>query len=113
MMCQEGALQYAILMKTGRLDTQIAKEFDFMHSRVQSDGSIYNIGPESYDTVQVEYGYILSCFALGYMYFDGKNQTLANRCYNDTVKVYGYTKSQWQTPAIRRITVQPPQSLCL
>ena len=94
---QQGALYYSINKAQNgwnieSLDTQIQQEFDYIHSQINANGTITGMGSEP----QYCYGVALSNLALGYLYYKVSNPTLALRCYNDMVLVYGYVKSQWQ-----------------
>ena len=99
MIMQEGALYYSMLRAQNgwtieSLDSEMQQEFDYVHANLNPDGTVIGGGAGQY-----EYGVILSNLALGYLYFKVSQPTLAARCYSDMVAVYGYVKSQWQSPA--------------
>jgi hypothetical protein len=94
---QEGALYYSITRAQNgwgieSLDSEIENEFNYIHLRLNPDGTINAIGSEP----QYCYGILLSNLALGYMYFQTSNPTLAERCYNDMILVYTYARDTYQ-----------------
>jgi hypothetical protein len=94
---QQGALYYSINKAQNgwnieSLDTQIQQEFDYIHSQINANGTITGMGGEP----QYCYGVALSNLALGYLYFKVSNPTLALRCYNDMILVYGYVRNTYQ-----------------
>lgn len=100
---QQGALYYAIERaaqgwSTESLDTEIAGELNYMHTQINPDGSVI---PDSYLTGEPQYcyGVIMSNLALGYLYFNGRNPSLATQCYNDLSLVFDRLLSTYPTVA--------------
>ena len=106
---QEGALYYSIIKAQngwtiGSLDTEIEDEFDYMDTQINANGTVTGLSSEPIYC----YGLVLSNLALGYEYFRLSSPTLAQRCYDDMVNVYGYVRNTYGTP-----TTAPDYSLAL
>jgi len=106
---QEGALYYSIIKAQNgwtieSLDAEIEDEFDYMDTQINANGTVTGLSSEPIYC----YGLVLSNFALGYSYFRLSNPTLAQRCYDDMVNVYGYIRDTYGTP-----TTAPDYSLAL
>jgi hypothetical protein len=88
---QEGACWYSILSGKADLEREVESEFNFIHTKVSSDGSVYGV-PDAFGTDVYEYGLILSCLSLGCLCFGRKNPDLAEQCFRDMNKVYDRVK---------------------
>lgn len=109
MIMQEGALYYSLIRAQNgwtieSLDSEIAAEFNYMHSMTNSNGTVTGLSTEPIYC----YGQVLSNLALGYLYYRDSNAPLALRCYHDMGLVYGYMASQWSIP-----TTAPDYSIAL
>jgi len=89
---QEGACWYSILSGKSTLEKEVESEFNYMHTKVGSDGSLDGV-PDAYGTDVYEYGLILSCFSLGYLCLAGENSDLAEQCFSDMEKVFNHIKN--------------------
>ena len=94
---QQGALYYAINRELNgwnieSLDAEIEQEFDYIHSQINPNGTVIGMATEP----QYCYGTLLSSLALGYLHFGTSNPTLAQRCYDDMILVYGYVRATYQ-----------------
>ena len=106
---QEGALYYSLIKAQNgwlieSLDAEIEDEFDYMNTQINTNGTVTGLSSEPIYC----YGLVLSNLALGYKYFRVSNPTLAQRCYDDMVNVYGYVRDNYGTP-----TNAPDYSLAL
>jgi hypothetical protein len=98
---QQGALYYAIANAQNSwsltsLDTEIEQEFDYIHSRMNPDGTVI---ADSYLTAEPQYcyGVLMSNLALGYLYFENSNPSLAGRCYDDLQLLFDYLRVTYPT----------------
>jgi len=94
---QQGALYYSMERAakgwtTESMDIEIEDEFDYIHSQInQTTGVVTGLTSEP----QYCYGVLLSNLALGALYFETINPTLATRCYDDMTLVYGYVRDTY------------------
>ena len=91
---QEGACWYSILSGKSTLEKEVESEFNYMHTKIGSDGSFDGV-PDAYGTDVYEYGLILSCVSLGYLCFAGENSGLAEQCFSDMERVFNHIKNSW------------------
>ncbi len=94
---QQGALYYSMeraanSWATESMDSEIEDEFDYIHTQInQTTGVVATMGAEP----QYCYGVLLSNLALGALYFETINPTLATRCYDNMNLVYGYVRDTY------------------
>lgn len=98
---QQGALYYAMAnvqnsWNLASLDEEIEQEFDYIHSRMNPDGTVI---PDGFLTAEPRYcyGVLLSNLALGYLYFETANPVLADRCYDDMQLLFDYLRVTYPT----------------
>jgi len=86
---QEGALHYALATGLDNLDDQIKDEFNYIHAKIRPDGSIDGV-PDGvpFLSEEYEYGAVLSCFALGYLYLKNTDPAFAKVLLEDMDRLY-------------------------
>ncbi|MCK5600414.1 hypothetical protein KAR91_00990, partial [Candidatus Pacearchaeota archaeon] len=92
MSMQEGALWFSILSDDLSLMPEIESMFNYLYEHINEDGSIIGV-PGPYGQTEYEYGLILSCLALGNLYFEKIDRPeIAERCYENMKKIYHHIK---------------------
>ncbi len=80
---QEGATQYSLLTGSTFLDNQIRQELSYIHSKLESDGTITGIPDRAWIPEEYEYGAVLSALCLGGLRFGSENSEVSRRVLDD------------------------------
>jgi hypothetical protein len=100
---EEGALMAAMISGNCAMDQRIAQELRYIHAFVASDGAVSSLMlPQD----GFEYGTILSSLALGAIYFNALDRTVAQTAYGDMRRVFRYVATNYAVP------LHPVEMMC-